>query len=128
MWRKPDVKRPPAGTPVDGADLWQHFDAGLVGERLVLFDALRFDGGRRYGLQLLVGDGLRKRLVDELLRHVGGDARAIQVREHLARRLAGTKATHLRGAGDLAVRLLELRRDLSDANLDVELHQNRAQP
>ena len=59
---------------------------------------------------------------------IGRDARAIKMREHLARRFAGAKASHLRGAGDLAVSLLELRRDFTDAHLDVELHQNRAQP
>ena len=52
----------------------------------------------------------------------------VEMREHLARRLARTKATHARGARHLAVSLLELRRDSTDAYLDVELHQNRAQP
>ena len=112
----------------DRRDLRQDLDASLVREGLVLFDALRFDGGRRDRLQLLVGDGLRKCLVYQLLRDVGRDARAVQVCEHFARGLARAKAADLRRARNLAVRLLELRRDSGDAYLDVELHQNRAQP
>ena len=113
---------------LDALDQRQHFDASLVAEGFVLFEPTRLDRRIGHGLQLLLADRLRIRLVDQALRDVSGDARPVQVREHLARRAPGAKPADAGSFCDRCVGFLDLAFDAIDSDLHIELDQYGTEP
>ncbi len=94
-------------------DVGLHLEARLVRERRRLIELARLDLRLVDGLDVLLGQRLRERVVDDRVDDVADDLRPVEVRKHLPRRLAGAKAANVRLPLEVRVRLLDLARTAS---------------
>ena len=121
--RSPTVGRAHELEPlvVDLVDLRLHLEARLVRERARRLELARLDLRLVDRLDVLLGERLRERLVHDRVDDVVRDLRPVEVREHLARRLARAEASRAPSL-ERRVRLLDLGLHVVRRDLDGELH------